>query len=163
VVLDLFYGSDFSAAGTVLPIMLIAVLFGTVVVAGVNYLTSTSQQGMRISASTSVIGMIIGCGAWAVLVPLYGVTGVAVGYLIGSAFITLPPLVIVWRREGHHWTGLALRFTVATVALVVLSVYEDRADVSNPVAIGLAAAFLVAWLAISATDVRRVVPLIVRR
>lgn len=163
VVLDLFYGDRFAAAGTVLPIMLVAVLFGTVVVAGVNYLTSTSQQGMRISASTSVIGLLIGCAAWAVLVPLYGVTGVAVGYLVGSAFITMPPLVIVWWREGHHWTGLAVRFVVATAALVALSAYEDRSDVSNLAAVGLAAAFLVAWLAASATDVRRVLPLIARR
>jgi O-antigen/teichoic acid export membrane protein len=163
VVLQVFYGDDFAAAGTVLPIMLVAVLFGTVVVAGVNFLTSTSQQGMRISASTSVIGMVIGCAAWAVLVPLYGVTGVAVGYLIGSAFITLPPLVIVWLREGHHWAALAVRFVVATGALVVLSVYEDKADVSAVAAVGLAAAFLLLWLAVSATDVRRVLPLIVRR
>jgi O-antigen/teichoic acid export membrane protein len=163
VVLQFFYGDDFAAAGTILPIMLVAVLLGTVVVAGVNYLTSTSQQGMRISASTSVIGMIIGCVAWAVLVPLYGVTGVAVGYLIGSAFITLPPLVIVWRREGHHWAALAARFVVATGIMVSLSVYEDRADVSTAASLGLAAAFLVGWLAVSAGDVRRVLPLIVRR
>jgi O-antigen/teichoic acid export membrane protein len=163
VVLQAFYGDDFAAAGTVLPIMLVAVLLGTVVVAGVNYLTSTSQRGMRISATTSVIGMLIGCAAWAFLVAPYGVTGVAVGYLIGSAFIALPPLVIVWRREGHHWAALAIRFVVATAVLVALSVYEDRSDVSTLVSVALAAGFLVVWLAVSATDVRRVLPLIVRR
>jgi putative peptidoglycan lipid II flippase len=163
VVLQGFYGDEFAAAGTVLPVMLVAVLFGTVVVAGVNYLTSSSQQGMRISASTSVIGMIIGCVAWAVLVPMYGVNGVAIGYLIGSVFIAVPPLVIVWRRERHHWTALAVRFVLATAVLVALSVYEDRADVSTLAAAALAAAFLVVWLAVSASDVRRVLPLIVRR
>jgi O-antigen/teichoic acid export membrane protein len=162
-ILRIAYREQFSGAGIVLPIMLVAVLFSTVVVAGVNYLTSTSQQGMRISASTSVVGMLVGCAAWAVLVPLYGVTGVAVGYLVGSAFITMPPVIIVWRREGHHWTGVAIRFVVATAALVALSVYEDRADVSDLGALGLAAAFLLVWLAASATDVRRVLPLIARR
>jgi O-antigen/teichoic acid export membrane protein len=162
VILRLFYGDDFAGAGTVLPIMLVAVLLGTVVVAGVNYLTSTSQRGMRISAGTSVIGMVIGCAAWGFLVPLYGVTGVAVGYLIGSVFITVPPLVIVWRREAHHWTALAIRFVVATAALVAISVYEDRNDLSDAASLGLAVGFVVVWLAVSLTDVRRVVPLIVR-
>jgi hypothetical protein len=47
--------------------------------------------------------------------------------------------------------------------MVAVAVYEDRADVSTATALGLAAAFLVAWLAVSAGDLRRVVPLIVRR
>jgi O-antigen/teichoic acid export membrane protein len=163
VVLRVAYSSDFSGAGTILPIMLVAVLLGTVVVAGVNFLTSTSQRGMRISASTSVIGMLVGCASWAVLVPSYHVTGVAVGYLIGSAFIALPILVLVWVREQHHWTFLAARFVVAVVVLVVLAVYEDRSDVGTVASIGLAVAFAVAWLAVSATDVRRVLPLLTRR
>jgi O-antigen/teichoic acid export membrane protein len=162
-ILQLAYRDDFSGAGTVLPIMLIAVLLGTVVVAGVNYLTSTSQQGMRISAGTSVIGLLIGCASWGLLVPAYGVAGVAVGYLIGSVFITLPILILVWRRERHHWTALAVRFIVAVAVLVLLAVYEQHADIGTLPAFGLAAAFLVAWLAISATDVRRVLPLIVSR
>ncbi len=161
--LRVVYRYDFSGAGTILPIMLVAVLLGTVVVAGVNFLTSTSQRGMRITASTSVIGMLVGCASWAVLVPSYHVTGVAVGYLIGSAVIALPILALVWRREQHHWTFLAARFVVAVVVLVVLAVYEDRSDVGTVASIGLAVAFAVAWLAVSATDVRRVLPLLTRR
>jgi putative peptidoglycan lipid II flippase len=163
VILRVTYSADFHGAGTILPIMLVAVLLGTVVVASVNFLTSTSQQGMRISAGTSVIGLLIGGVAWGALVPPYGVTGVAVGYLIGSAFITLPILVLVWVREGHHWTFLAARFVTAVVALVVLAVYEDRSALGTLPSVGLAAAFLVVWLAVSVTDIRRVLPLVFRR
>ncbi len=162
-VLQLFYGHAFSGAGTVLPIMLVAVLLGTVVVAGVNFLTSTSQRGMRISATTSVLGLLVGCLAWAVLVPAYGVTGVAEGYLVGSAFITLPILVIVWRREGHRWTALGVRFVAAVAVLVALAVWEERTHIDALPSVGLAVAFVVVWLAVSASDVRRVLPLLSRR
>jgi O-antigen/teichoic acid export membrane protein len=162
-VLGLAYHNEFSGAATVLPIMLVAVLLGTVVVAGVNFLTSTSQRGMKISASTSVIGLVIGCVSWAVLVPIYGVTGVAVGYLIGSAFITLPILVIVWRRERHHWAALFTRFALAVVVLVVLAIEEVRQHVGALASLGLAVGFVVVWLAASYTDVRRVLPLILKR
>jgi putative peptidoglycan lipid II flippase len=160
VVLRLTYREAFSGAGTVLPIMLVAVLFGTVVVAAVNFLTSTSQRGMRISATTSVAGLLVGCASWAVLVPLYDVTGVAVGFLIGSAGIAFPPLVIVWREERHHWTGLAGRFVVAVAVLVGLAVYEDRSDASDLAGLGLAVAFLAAWCVVSLGDLRRVLPFI---
>ena len=88
-------------------------------------------------------------------------TGVAVGYLVGSGAFIVPILVMVWRREGHHWTALAVRFVVAVAVLVALAVYEDRSDARALTAIGLAVAFVVVWLAVSATDVRRVLPLIV--
>ena len=163
VVLRLAYREEFSGAGTMLPTMLVAVLLSTVVVASVNFLTSTSQRGMRISASTSVIGLIAGSASWVVLVPLYGVTGVAVGYLIGSAVISLLPFAIVWRGERHRWAALTIRFLTAVAVLVALAVYEDRSDVSDLTAVGLAVGFVVVWLAVSATDVRRVLPVIVRR
>jgi O-antigen/teichoic acid export membrane protein len=163
VVLRVAYSADFHGAGTILPIMLVAVLLGTVVVAGVNFLTSTSQRGMRISAGTSVVGLLVGCVAWAVLVPAYDVTGVAVGYLIGSAFISLPIVVLVWVREHHHWAGLAVRFSAAVGALVALALVEDHAGVGTLESFGLAAGFLVVWLAVSAGDVRRVLPLLTRR
>jgi putative peptidoglycan lipid II flippase len=163
VVLRIAYREEFSGASTILPIMLVAVLCSTVVVASVNFLTSTSQRGMRISATTSVSGMLVGCASWAVLVPLYGVTGVAVGFLIGSAAIAFPPLVVVWRQERHHWTGLALRFVLAVAVLVALAVYEERSGAGDLRCLALAAGFAVVWLVVSWRDVRRVLPVIARR
>jgi putative peptidoglycan lipid II flippase len=161
--LKLFYSGSFEGAGAVLPIMLIAVLLGTVDEAAVNFLTSTSQRGMRFTAGASVVGLLVGALCWLVLVPEHGVTGVAVGYLIGTAAVIVPILALVWVREQHRWTFLALRFAVAVAALVALAVYQDHSDVGPLGSIGLAVAFGAVWVAASATDVRRVLPLLTRR
>ena len=128
--LQLLYGSEFEAAGAVLPIMLIAVLLGTVDEAAVNFLTSTSQRGVRLTAEFSVAGLVVGAVVWLLLVPNHGVTGVALGYLIGTAPSVVPILALVWRRERHHWTWLAVRFGLAVVVLVTVAVNEQTGHTS---------------------------------
>jgi hypothetical protein len=44
-----------------------------------------------------------------------------------------------------------------------VAVEEQRRHVAPVAAVGLAVAFVVVWLAVSYTDVRRVLPLIARR
>jgi O-antigen/teichoic acid export membrane protein len=161
--LRLLYGNAFEAAGAVLPIMLVAVLFGTVDEAAVNFLTSTSQRGVRITAEFSVAGLVVGAIVWLLLVPNHGVTGVALGYLIGTAASVVPILALVWRRERHHWTWLSVRFGLAVVVLVTVAVNEQTGHTSALSAITLAVVFLVGWLALSYPDVRRVLPVILRR
>jgi len=161
--LRFIYSGGFEGAGVVLPVMLIAVLLGTVDEAAVNFLTSTSQSGIRFTAVSSVIGLVVGAVLWLILVPSHGVTGVALGYLIGTGAAVVPIMALVWRREGHRWAGLAVRFVLAVFVLVVLAELQQHQDMGPLPALGLAVVFLVGWLAVSATDIRRVLPLVMRR
>ena len=114
---DLVWGSQFDKAAEILPILLIAVLFTTLGVPSVVSLTSRAHRGMVVATITSAIGMGIGAVSWVLLAPPFGITGIAIGYLIGTALIAGIPAVLVWRADNHHWAALALKLCLALAVL----------------------------------------------
>jgi putative peptidoglycan lipid II flippase len=143
---SLVWGDSFHVAAEIVPYLFAAVLINTVSVPSVNALTSGSNRGMAISAVTSLAGLTTGLITWLLLVPESLRVGVPVGYLTGVVVISVTPVVIVWRRDGHAWSRMWGRFVVGLVVLVAALVWEDVFDASSIVSVSLAAGFLCLWL-----------------
>ena len=126
ILVQVVWGSEFDAASNVLPFLLLATLFSTIAVPSVNSLTSRAQRGMKMSAASSLCGMVVGILFWAALAPRFGIIGVAIGYLIGTIFTSAIPVAIVWRTDHHNWTGLAakLAFAVAMICVGLAASYS---------------------------------------
>lgn len=147
------WGPEFSDATEIVPFLFVAVLLVTVSVPSVNALTSGSNRGMAISASTSLAGLLVGCLAWVVLIPVSPELGVPAGYLIGVLVMSTTPVAVVWHRDRHAWFGMWARFTGALAVLASLLVWEALADVPTATSLGLSVSYLVLWLLVSRRDV----------
>lgn len=112
----LVYRDDFAPAVTPLRILLSAVWLSTVASAAVNSINVLGRAGVRFSALLSWAGFVVGIASMALLLPHWGVVGVAVGYLAGVVTTAVAALVHVWRRDAHRWTPPVL----ASVAVLVL-------------------------------------------
>ncbi len=125
-VVTLIWGDAFDVAGDIVPFLFVAVLLNTVSIPCVNALTSGSNRGMAISATTSVVGLLIGCASWALMVPVSSEVGVPAGYLSGVVVISAVPVAIIWRRDGHSWLRMWGRFIAGLAALIAGLVWQSR-------------------------------------
>lgn len=151
----LVYGAGFTAAVPLLQMTLVAVLLSTVSVAAVASLTSGAAAGIRASAGMSAAGFAVGAAVMAATAPSAGVTGVAAGYLAGTAVTAVLPWALVWRRQHLAWTGLSLRVGAAVAVLVAVAVAQAAAG-GWPllVSAGAALVLVAAWAALDRADVR---------
>ncbi|GAA4969904.1 lipopolysaccharide biosynthesis protein [Kineococcus glutinatus] len=150
-------GEDFAGGVPALRVLLVAVLLTTLPVAAVAALTSGAARGIRSSALMSTAGFAVGVGALAVLAGPFGVTGIAVAYLLGAAVTSALPWVVVWRAQGQRWAGPTLRVVAAVAALVALVVVQEEAAATAwwaPVV--SSAVFCAGWVLLSWGDVRGV-------
>ena len=155
LLLGTIYGEHFTAATPILSVLLIASLFGALTGPAADALSSRTVSGIRLMAGLRVGGFCLGLATCLALSPRLGTLGVALGYLGGMVIAGLGPIVYAWRRFGQRWAGLAVRFS-AGIALLVGLIGAQRALSNDPVAVALiAAVFLVAWLLLSVTDLRR--------
>ena len=121
--IELAYGSRYANAGQILPILLAASLFMILNVAASNSLSTGSR--VRIPALLSLVGLAVGLLGMVILIPGFGVEGVAWSYLAGTIVIGFGPIVFVWRRERMRWTGLWLRFLAGLALVVALLLVKD--------------------------------------
>jgi len=152
-ILVLFYGPDFRGGGTSLRILVVAVMFGTLSIAAVNDLTTSSRNGIRTSALLNACGFATGAVGMLVLVPHLGIVGVAVGCLAGSVMTAALPLLLVWRTGRQRWAGLAAR-TASGVALIAVCAVVSAQLGSLWWSAGVALLFLAAWAALDWRDGR---------
>lgn len=104
-----FWPEEFSSVSSLIPMLLFAVLGNSLGIVCVNALTTRSLRSQRTMTLACYLGMFLGVGTWVATIPLLGVTGVAWGYLVGSASIALFAVVLEWRAAGHRWLGLYLK------------------------------------------------------
>lgn len=159
LIVSVVWGQRYSHAATLLPILLLAVLANTIGVACTNALTSRSHRGMVTSTVASLIGMAVGALSWAVLAPEWGTLGVAIGYLCGTMVIAAIPIVIVWRRDGHRWAGLALRLAAGLTLIVALLIAERTFSTSLWLEPVIALAFVGGWLVLMGEDAKAILAL----
>lgn len=148
----LVWGEEFSTSATVLPVLVLAVLATNLAVASVNALTTTSPRGIRITTGASLLGMAVGVSIWFVVGDRLGILGVALGYLVGAVVIASIPIVIVWRRDGHRWSGVFLRVLGALIVVGVIGAVQRTADLPVVLEPVFAAVFLAAWVLVSRHD-----------
>ncbi|WP_043496696.1 lipopolysaccharide biosynthesis protein [Georgenia sp. SUBG003] len=150
-ILVLFYGAEFREGATSLRILVVAVMFGTLSIAAVNDLTTKSRHGIRTSALLNACGFVTGAVGMLLLIPRFGIVGVAVGCLAGSVMTAALPLLLVWRTERQQWTGLAV-LTVSGVALIAVCATVSAQLESLGWSVCLAMVFLAAWAALDWRD-----------
>lgn len=163
LLISLVWGARFVHAGTLLPIILAAVLSTTLGVPSVNSLMSRSQDGVFIGVSASVLGLVIGATTWVLAAPQLGVLGVAIGYLAGTFTIAGVALISTWRREQQRWRGLILRLATAVAMLVGFHTLQRTLTLNHWFDPAFAVAFSFAWFAMSRADARQAAKLVTRR
>lgn len=108
LIIQLFFGSDFSEAGLLLSIMLLAVMFITVPVAAVNRLNSVGTHGPECVALAATAGLGTSAIAWIALGPTLGVTGVAIGYVLGPIVSGIFQVARAWRVGRQAWSDIPI-------------------------------------------------------
>ncbi|MGN6612892.1 MAG: lipopolysaccharide biosynthesis protein [Angustibacter sp.] len=158
VVVAVIYPHGFGAAAHVLPVLLAAVLTTTLGVASTTSLLVTRVDGQKIIAALNVVGFVVGCAAWAVLLPSHAsIERVALGYCVAAVVIGVAPLVIVWRTEGQPWRGLSVR-ALSGGLLVAAAVGVEHAVGAGTVGrLLVTVAFEALWLALAHRDLLRLV------
>lgn len=146
------WGDEFNQAAGLLPYLLLAVVLSGVSAPSVSAITTQSQKGMVISASSSLAGACIGGGVWLALGGDHGTTAVALGVLVGTIFISLVPIAIVWRRDQHKWGGLGLRILGGSALVGGLNVSLAHRGFAG--ACASAVSFLAIWLLMNRRELR---------
>ncbi len=149
------WGPEFSAAATILPILLVAVMLTSIALGAATTLQSTRVRGPRAVAYVNLAGFVVSLAVWPFLAPRYGTVGVAVGYLIGSGLASLGLLATVWWVERHRWLGLAAKLVGGTAVVLGLAGLARRVDgpAGALAQLGAAAVFALAWLLLNRRDV----------
>jgi putative peptidoglycan lipid II flippase len=155
LIVSVVWGAEFAGAEKLLPVLVVAVLATNLCVASVNALNTRSRWGMLINMLASVGGMLVGVAVWFVLAPRYGMYGVAIGYLCGTVSISVTPIALVWRKDGHRWglvfTKVLLGVAIAAGMVVVQHVAALPLLLDPVFAIG----FLAIWWLLNRADVAR--------
>lgn len=108
------WGPQFELTARLLPILLLAVLANVAGVPCVNAITGATSEGIARMAAVSFGGLGAASVLWFVLVPTYGVPGVAIGYAAGV-------FLIAGYAVGEAWSRWRLRWG-APVALLLFAV-----------------------------------------
>lgn len=142
------YGQRFASSASLLPVLLVAVMFTSISVASATTLNSTRLRGPRVVAFLNFGGLIVSIALWPLLAHAYGTLGVAYGFLAGSLVASAGSLAVVWWVERHAWWDLMARILAGVAAMVALSYAAAQfAGLGGAVAQLLAAlVFAGAWL-----------------
>jgi len=155
LLVSVIWGKQFARAADLLPILLTAVLATTLAVPSVNSLMSRNQRGMVTATVIGLSGMTLGVGVWALLAPGLGVTGVAIGYATGTLTIAGASVTVSWRRDEQQWRGPFLRLSGGVALFGGLFLVERLLNLPQLSDLAFAAFFVVAWLLITRSDIRR--------
>jgi O-antigen/teichoic acid export membrane protein len=150
------FGTAFSDAIVLLPILLCASFVMNINVGAVNALLAGSRRTVRIPSILSGIGVLIGFAAMALLVPTLSVVGVAIGYLIGAIVAGSGPIIVVWKRKQMRWAALWARVIMGSLVVAALVAFEVTTGLGYVGDAIAAVAFLLAWLALMAPELRMI-------
>jgi len=145
-------------------VLLPATVLSAISVPSVTALTATSNRGMAISASSSVVGAAAGAATWLLVVPTSPELGVPLGYAVGVALVASIPYGLAWRMHRPAWFGETV-IAIIGVALPLLLSYFGRDFIAKQlwIAIGISTILLSLWLAVRWSSVRVLVGILKRR
>jgi O-antigen/teichoic acid export membrane protein len=169
VLLALFGGPAFADGAPILRLMLLSTYLAVIQVPAVNALASAAGRRSWVPAASAVSGCLLGLAVVAVLGPRLGGTGVAVGYLVGSAVTASVPLAVVWHSHRMRWAAVFTRsLCLVGATFAGATVVEAMAPVTTTTTTGggapggtaprvaIGAVALVATLAVLGGDLRRI-------
>lgn len=137
-------GSEVADAHVILELLLVATYVMIVAIPAVNALSATHTKLVRVNAAASSSGLLVGLIGWLILEPAHGITGIALGYLIGVFVASSIGLAAAWRRWHVPWAMLFVRAGVIVAFAVALRVLAN--ETRNGYAIRLGCTLAVAAL-----------------
>jgi putative peptidoglycan lipid II flippase len=155
LIVAVIWGSKFAGAQDILPVLVLAVLATNLGVASVNALTTRSQRGMMLTVVFAVVGLLIGGALWFVLAPVFGVEGVALGYLCGTLLISGVPVGIVWRQDGHRWGKLFGKVALGLALVGVMAIGQRLAHLPKLLDPAFGVVFLAAWWTLNRAEIAK--------
>lgn len=145
-----------SSAVSLLKILLVATLLLTVSNVVVESIRSYSPHGARTVALIRSAGLIVGLATAVALIPSMSVTGIALGYLAGMVITGCVPVVLVWRRDRHHWMPLMLRVLMGALLASLLVVLLWTVDGVGWFDVAMVLLFAGGWTLIHRRDLLEV-------
>ncbi|MEV8181617.1 lipopolysaccharide biosynthesis protein [Specibacter sp. NPDC078692] len=155
LLLRVLYGSKFADAGQLLPVLLMAVMFTTLPVGGVNRLNAKGITGARFVSVVAAMGLLLSVLLWLLLAPSMGLMAIAVGYLTTTVCTSVLPIAKSWAIDRQKWAGLFLRMGAGVSIVAVGLAYTW---VTNPdlwVGLLMAVIFTGLWIWISLGDIQK--------
>ena len=154
LLLKVLYGSAFSGAANLLPVMLVAVMMTTLPVACINRLNSSGITGARRVSFTAAGGLVLAALLWVFFAPTYSVAGIAGGYLVATTGTAIGMMAMAWKLDSQAWKNLVWRL-LAGIALLSVGILCNFLF-TPPLWAGLAMAcvFLGLWLLICLSDIK---------
>lgn len=150
------FGREFAGAHLVLELLLAATYVMVVGIPAVNAFSATHAKAVRIPATGSAIGLLVGVVLWFLFGPAYGITGIGVGYLIGVSVTAGISLIAGWQRWHLPWSMLFLRAGVVVAAAVGLRILADLLDHGLLVRSGCTLAMVVITTVVCLPEVRQI-------
>lgn len=126
VILFLFGGESYVAGAEVLRIIIFAAYLTIIAVPAINSLSSGPGWQLKTPVGWSATGCLVGLGLVVTVAGSLGATGVAIGYLVGTAITSLGPLLAVWHRLELGWFGPVVRGLGVVTAGLMIGMAVDR-------------------------------------
>lgn len=154
-VISVVWGAAFEDATALLAPLLLAVLFTSVRVPAVNYLSSGPSRGIKETTIFSIVGLLVGAVAWASGIAANApLSVVAWGYLLGSVVTTCLTMGTMWKRSGLNWRYLTVRLALGVVGVGALMWVQRALNFAAWQDTIMAIAFSTVWLALSWKDIK---------
>ena len=163
LLISIVFGSRFSGAQDLLPVLLFATLALSLTVVCSNSITTRGHRGVVAVAGVNLVGLLLGLAVWALFGGTSGVTAVAAGYLCGTVLILGALVAVVWRRDHQPWWGLAVRLVAGAAVLAVLVRLVAADGVPLWVEPLVAVGYVGLWLLAAGRDRALLVTLVRRR
>lgn len=150
------YGPEFAAAGTLPLRILVGAQFFSLLCGPVGNLAMMSGLEWQVLRLNAINTVLLGA-ALAVLIPFFGLTGVALAYALAVVFMNVALIILVQQKLGVRWWDrrylewllqCVAAFAVASIALYLLTplnVAELAACLIAMYAAAVGATFLRGW------------------
>ena len=109
----LVWGAQFAGSSVLLTLLLFAVLAGALAMPSFTALMLCEGRVMRKAVASGVLAAGVGIAAWLIVVPVLGLVGVAIGYLLASVTTSWLGITMASRRFSLRWRGFAVRTIIA--------------------------------------------------
>ena len=125
-ILNLMFGAEYLVGANTAIIMLFGIYMLTIARTSVSALASTDK--IRVVVNASVLAFIAAAIAWTILIPLLGIEGGALGYIVACSFDAIIPLAYARKKWNLDLKPLIipnLSFIIPIIAIIVLVGQDD--------------------------------------
>lgn len=121
-ILMLLFTPDFAVASFSLQTLVLGICLSTITVPAVSALSGTKY--VKIPNIAGVLGLVVSFILWPFFIPMFGINGTAMGYIIGVFVTAVIPLYYAQRIYGLDLRSIARAVLVVSGLLVTALLFE---------------------------------------